>query len=78
MPSAPPAVDVEAVGHHVYRWNPGTQQYEKLTTDPVTTTSYEDTTAATGTTHYYWVTSVHTDGSESAPGAAWAILPPVS
>ncbi|MFE7387855.1 PA14 domain-containing protein [Streptomyces sp. NPDC057582] len=72
------SADDEATGYFVSRWNPGTQQYEKLTTDPVTMTSYQDTTAATGTTHYYWVTSVHADGSESAPGAAWAIVPPVS
>ncbi|MEU2714476.1 PA14 domain-containing protein [Streptomyces sp. NPDC007205] len=64
----------DATGYQVYRWNADTQAYEKLaaTTQP----SYEDTGAAPGTTHYYWVTALHADGTESAPGAAHAVLAP--
>ncbi|MER7179334.1 PA14 domain-containing protein [Streptomyces hyaluromycini] len=67
------AVD-SATGYQVYRWNPATQTYEKLTT--TTERSYDDTTATRGTTHYYWVTALYADGTESAPGAESAILEP--
>ncbi|MER5792086.1 PA14 domain-containing protein [Streptomyces sp. NPDC001980] len=67
------AVD-SATGYQVYRWNPATQTYEKLAA--TTDRSYDDTTAARGTTHYYWVTALYADGTESAPGAEWAILEP--
>lgn len=68
----------EATGYRVYRWNHDAGSYEQLTAEPVTGLSYTDTTAATGTTHFYWVTAVHADGTESAPGDAWAILQPGS
>ncbi|WP_302832574.1 PA14 domain-containing protein [Streptomyces sp. GbtcB6] len=67
------AVD-SATGYQVYRWNPATQTYEKLAT--TTERSYDDTTAARGTTHHYWVTALYADGTESAPGAESAILEP--
>ena len=63
-----------ATGYQVYRWNPATKAYEKLAA--TTDLSYDDTTAARGTTHHYWVTALHADGTESAPGADWAILEP--
>ncbi|MEW1833103.1 PA14 domain-containing protein [Streptomyces sp. NPDC088196] len=66
----------DITGYRVYRWNPATAAYEPLTADPVTGTSYTDTTAAAGTTHFYWVTALHADGTESAPGDAWAALAP--
>ncbi|MEU9241325.1 hypothetical protein [Streptomyces sp. NPDC048385] len=58
----------------VYRWNPATRTYEKLAA--TTDRSYHDTTAARGTTHYYWVTALYADGTESAPGADRAVLEP--
>ena len=63
-------------GYRVYRWNPATAAYEPLTADPVTGTSYTDATAAAGTTHFYWVTALHADGTESKPGDAWVALAP--
>ncbi|MFD7439745.1 fibronectin type III domain-containing protein [Streptomyces sp. NPDC059909] len=68
----------EATGYRVHRWNGDAGTYEPLTAEPVTGLSYTDTTAATGTTHFYWVTAVLADGTESAPGDAWAILQPGS
>ncbi|MFJ4834919.1 PA14 domain-containing protein [Streptomyces sp. NPDC088747] len=66
-----------ATGYRVLRWDPAAGQYTSLTGDtPVTGTSYTDTTAASGTTHHYWVTALLADGSETAPGADWAILVP--
>ncbi|WP_316770915.1 hypothetical protein [Streptomyces sasae] len=51
-----------------------TGTYEKLAA--TTDRSYDDTTAARGTTHYYWVTALCADGTESAHSADWAILEP--
>jgi fibronectin type 3 domain-containing protein len=70
----------DAVSYRVYRWNPATSAYERLTTDPdpLTATAWTDTTAASGTTHYYWVTAVYADGTESAPGADYAIVAPAT
>jgi len=64
----------DATGYQVYRWNPGTKAYEKLAAIPET--AYTDTTATQGTTHYYWVTALYADGTESAPGADGAALRP--
>ncbi|MEU6098202.1 hypothetical protein [Streptomyces sp. NPDC047079] len=61
----------------MYRWDRAAGTYASLTGDaPVSGTSYTDGTAPTGTTHHYWVTAVLADGTETAPGAAWAILSP--
>jgi fibronectin type 3 domain-containing protein len=67
-----------ALGYHVYLLNPDTKAYEKLAAVPITGVSYTDTTAATGTTHFYRVTAIHADGSESAPGDDWVILSPAT
>ncbi|MFF4571469.1 fibronectin type III domain-containing protein [Streptomyces sp. NPDC001410] len=64
----------DATGYQVYRWNPDTKAYEKLAA--TTDTSYQDTGAAGGTTHFYRVTALQPDGTESAPGADWASLAP--
>ncbi|MDX2936808.1 fibronectin type III domain-containing protein [Streptomyces ipomoeae] len=61
--------------YYVYRWNPATQAYEKLTTTPLTTKRYFDTTAEPGTTHFYWVTVAYTNG-ESEPGSTYVIRQP--
>ncbi|MFI5687290.1 hypothetical protein [Streptomyces sp. NPDC051636] len=42
----------------------------------MTGTSYEDSGAAKGTTHFYRVTAPYADGTESAPGADRAALAP--
>ncbi|WP_191875623.1 hypothetical protein [Streptomyces filipinensis] len=64
----------DATGYQVYRWNPDTHAYEKLAA--TTQTSYADTGAPPATTHHYWVTARYADGTESAPGADYAILTP--
>lgn len=65
----------DATGYQVYRWNPDARAYEKLATT-TTATSYVDTAAAKGTTHFYWVTALYADGTESAAGGDWAIMKP--
>ncbi|WP_254407165.1 PA14 domain-containing protein [Streptomyces sp. GMY02] len=68
-----------ATGYRVYRWDRATGQYAPLTgADPHASTRYTDTTAASGTTHYYWVTAVLADGTETAPGADWVLMPPTA
>ncbi|MFJ1595601.1 fibronectin type III domain-containing protein [Streptomyces sp. NPDC088261] len=68
-----------ATGYRVYRWDRAAGRYEPLTgADAQASTSYTDTTAASGTTHYYWVTAVLADGTESAPGADWVPMPPTA
>ncbi|MFJ9869883.1 PA14 domain-containing protein [Streptomyces sp. NPDC101165] len=64
----------DATGYQIYRWNPDTKAYEKLAA--TTDTSYQDTGAARGTTHFYRVTALQPGGTESAPGADWASLAP--
>jgi fibronectin type 3 domain-containing protein len=49
-------------GYHVYRATTATGTYTKLTTTPVTTASYADTTAPAGATSYYQVTAVNATG----------------
>ncbi|MFI7499117.1 PA14 domain-containing protein [Streptomyces sp. NPDC049687] len=63
-----------ATGYDVLRWNPATEAYEKLAT--TSDRWYFDTTAARGTTHYYWVTAHYADGTDSAPGADHIVLEP--
>ncbi|MEW2469500.1 PA14 domain-containing protein [Streptomyces sp. NPDC046994] len=64
----------DAADYQVYRWNPEAAAYEKLAA--TTGTSYEDTGATKGTTHFYWVTARHADGTESAPGADGVAMAP--
>ncbi|MEV6106937.1 PA14 domain-containing protein [Streptomyces sp. NPDC051940] len=66
-----------ATGYHVYRWDREAGRYVRLTVDaPRAFTWYTDTAAPSGTTHYYWVTAVLADGTETAPGAAWIAVKP--
>lgn len=65
-----------ATAYHVHRWNPATGAYERLAA--VSGTTYTDLGAARGTTHFYWLTAVYADGTESAPGADWAATTPAT
>lgn len=68
----------DAVGYLVYRWNPASGSYEKLTAEAITDQEFTDSTAALGTTHIYRLMAVHQDGSESLLGWSWLSLPPAS
>ncbi|MFF3502418.1 fibronectin type III domain-containing protein [Streptomyces sp. NPDC003247] len=65
-----------AGGYRVYRWNPETSTYDKLADVANGEQAYEDLTARTGTTHYYWVTAVAADGTESLPAGGAAVTAP--
>ncbi|MFC9950854.1 PA14 domain-containing protein [Streptomyces prasinus] len=64
----------DATGYQVYNWNPRTEAYERLAA--TTGSSYRDTGAVKGTTHFYRVTARYADGTESAPGADGVVLAP--
>ncbi|MFD7446668.1 fibronectin type III domain-containing protein [Streptomyces sp. NPDC059909] len=66
----------DASGYLIHRWNRDTGAYEKLTPDPIRHSSYTDSAVTTGTTHFYRVTAVYPDGTESAPDAEWVTLVP--
>lgn len=66
----------DAVGYLVYRWDRASGRYESLTPEPVTGTAWDDTTAARGTTHFYWVRAVSEDGTPTQPGGAFVVLMP--
>ncbi|GAA1844567.1 malectin domain-containing carbohydrate-binding protein [Microlunatus capsulatus] len=59
----------DLVGYHVYRATSATGSYTKLTTTPLTATTYVDAAAAQGAASYYQVTAVDASGNESARSA---------
>ena len=61
-------------GYNVYRSTTATGTYTKLTTNPVTPASYNDTTAPAGATSYYQVTAVNATG-ESVRARSPPMLP---
>ncbi|MEW1722852.1 PA14 domain-containing protein [Streptomyces sp. NPDC093109] len=65
-----------AAGYLVQRWDRAAGTFRTLTDRPVTATDYVDRTAAPGTTHYYRVSAVYPDGTESVPAEDWVIVPP--
>ena len=55
-----------AVGYNVYRSTTHGSGYVKINSDPVAGTSYVDENTIPGATYYYVVTSLNSDGVESA------------
>ncbi|MFD6422605.1 PA14 domain-containing protein [Streptomyces sp. NPDC060198] len=70
----------DATGYTVERWNPATGAYEELTAapSPYSGTSVTDTSAASGTTHFYRVAALYADGTASIPGTAHVVLAPAA
>ncbi|WP_405725117.1 PA14 domain-containing protein [Streptomyces sp. NBC_01537] len=68
----------QITGYNVYRYDRATGAYVKLNDEILATapSSYTDTTAADGTTHFYRVAAVFDDGTESLPAQEYVILPP--
>jgi hypothetical protein len=64
-------------GYNVYRATSAAGPYTKLTSTPISATSYTDTNAPTGVTLYYQVTAVSTGAApnESAPATTTANTP---
>jgi hypothetical protein len=53
-------------GYNVYRAATAGGAFTKLTSSPVTTTAYTDSTVASGRTYYYVTTAVNTNNAESS------------
>jgi hypothetical protein len=63
-------------GYHVYRSSMSGGAYARITSAPVTSTLYTDPAVNGGTTYYYVVTAVDSDGTESAySNEAFAVIP---
>lgn len=66
--AAPSTSPVTVAGYNIYRGNSSAGPFGKLNgTTPLSDTSYIDPTVQGGTTYYYEVKSVDSDGTESAP-----------
>ncbi|MFD6923668.1 PA14 domain-containing protein [Streptomyces sp. NPDC059944] len=66
------------LGFRIYRWDPATASYEKIHEAPAGVFEYLDTGARRGTTSYYWVTGVKSDGSETLPAGDSAVTAPAA
>jgi pectin methylesterase-like acyl-CoA thioesterase len=62
--------EVDLGGYLVYRADTAEGPFTNLTTGPVTTSTFDDTTASKTATSYYRVTAVDTTGNESAAATA--------
>jgi regulation of enolase protein 1 (concanavalin A-like superfamily) len=67
-----------AAGYNVYRSDSASGPFTLLTSSPVTTTTYDDTAAPTGSTSYYEVFAVDGSGNTSAPATTSALRPTIS
>jgi hypothetical protein len=73
---APAAAADPVAGYHVYRALSGSTTWALLNSEPVTETSYIDTTAADGLVYSYEVRSVDASGIESAPSNTYVAAIP--
>jgi chitinase len=64
-----------ATGYNVYRATSQAGSYEKLTTSPVTTTSYLDGSVAVGATYWYAAAAVNAAGEGASSAAVSATVP---
>lgn len=62
----------------IYRWNAATSAYEKIDEASAGTFEYVDTGARRGTTSYYRVTAVQSDGTETLPAGDWTVTAPAA
>ncbi|WP_324789921.1 PA14 domain-containing protein [Streptomyces sp. H51] len=72
------ATGCAASGFHVHRWDRATEQYVRLTDEPLAADArgYTDPATPTATTSYYLVSAVAADGSEAFTGLAPVVVPP--
>jgi len=54
-------------GYNIYRAPGGTTSYQRLNSNPETSTSYTDTSVQSGETYAYVVKTVDSSGTESSP-----------
>ncbi len=72
-----PADDADpATGYKVYRATSGSSSYTLLNGSATSQTTYTDTSAQSGTTYQYYVTSVDKAGAESTPSNTATVVVP--
>ncbi|MDF1572913.1 MAG: fibronectin type III domain-containing protein [Bacteroidales bacterium] len=67
--------EADLEGYNVYRSLTSGSGYEKLNSEPVTASTYEDDAITAGTTYYYIVKAVNTAGEESQASNEVAVTP---
>ncbi|MGB6193389.1 MAG: choice-of-anchor D domain-containing protein [Terracidiphilus sp.] len=65
-----------ATGYKVYRATSGSSSYTLLNSSATAQTTYTDTSAQSGTTYQYYVTSVDSAGAESTPSNTATVVVP--
>jgi hypothetical protein len=73
---APGSSKTEIAGYRIYRATSGSSAYQQLNPALDTSTSYADTTVKASTTYDYYVESVSTSGTSSAPSGVLSIAVP--
>ena len=63
-------------GYYIYRAPNGSSSYQKLNASLNSTTSYTDTTVSIGQTYEYYVVSVNSAGTQSAPSNTTTVAVP--
>ena len=74
--NAPSSPDDPIAGFNVYRSAQGSSQFQLLNAAPDSQTDFTDSTVQTGQTYDYYVTSVDTSGTESAPSIIASVAIP--
>src|SRR5579871_5112393 len=74
--TAPTETTDPAVGYKVYRTTSGSSSYTLLNSSATSQTTFTDTTAASGATYQYYVTSVDSAGAESTPSNTATVAVP--
>ncbi|MEU9380379.1 hypothetical protein AB0D38_04955 [Streptomyces sp. NPDC048279] len=72
------SASASARGFRIYPWNAATSAYEKIDEASAGTFEYVDTGARRGTTSYYRVTAVQSDGTETLPAGDWTVTAPAA
>jgi fibronectin type 3 domain-containing protein len=72
-----PTAPEQAGGYRIYRWNRDTSAYEKVAEVPRGVEEFSDTGTPRGTTTFYHVTALATDGTETLPAGDYVITTPM-
>ncbi|MEV1066111.1 hypothetical protein [Streptomyces sp. NPDC050263] len=72
-----PSAPEQAGGYRIHRWNRDTAAYERVAEVTSVVQEFIDAGAQRGTTAFYRVTALATDGTETLPAGDYVITTPV-